>query len=424
MVNLNYAVTNNLSLDELMSEALYQLQKLDYSNRMLRRYRTIWKQLILFSKQHQFDNKISEDLTRKFIDQYGVQKGQNVPSEEAWRKHVMFGIKILNNFAFYGQLERCKNDIRKLSKLNVPSAMSKALHDYGLYCKDKRHLRASSIQERIREIKVFLDFLGMRNINAFGQIKAVDLSEFVISRQRFKPKTISRIVSGVRLFLRFLTLRGIIKQDLSQHLPAIRIVQSATIPSAWNYELINKLLAAIDRSSPRGKRDYVILLLACRLGLRAGDVLRLKLDNINWEAATISITQSKTQIPLCLPLTDEVGNALIDYLSSGRPESSCREVFLKLRSPFPPLSTGQHLRHIISYWREIAGIRLPREQRQGMHSLRHSLATHLLEKETPFPIIADVLGHASMASTLIYAKTNVEALRQVALSSEEVDHVA
>jgi len=302
--------------------------------------------------------------------------------------------------------------------------MKKILHDYEHYCRDKRHLCHESIQERIREISVFLDFLGKRDVHTFNQIQAVDLSEFVTSRQCFKPKTISRIVSGIRLFLKFLTLRGIVKKDLSQSLPTIRVARDSTIPSVWEYELIVKLLAVVDRSSVRGKRDYAILLLACRLGLRAGDILRLTLDHINWEAATISIVQSKTQIPLCLPLTDEVGNALIDYLSSGRPHSSHREVFLKIRSPFPPLSTRQHLRHIVTYWRELAGIKFRSPQHHGMHSLRHSFATYLLEKEIPFPVIADILGHTSMSSTLIYAKANVEGLRQVALSFAEVDHVA
>jgi site-specific recombinase XerD len=415
---MNYSVTNNLPLDELISKALCQLQELNYSVRTVRRYQTVWRRLVLFAEQYQFDNKLSEDLIEQFLGQYSVQYGQSIPKEETWRKHAVFSIKILSNFSRYRRIERHMIDIHRHS---VPSTMKKTLYEYAQYCREKRHLRDSTTESRFREISLFLDFLGKRNIKIFNQIQAIDLSEFVTSRQCFKPKTISRIVSDIRMFLQFLVLRGLIKIDLTRHLPTIHISQNATIPSVWDQALVAKLLNAVDRSSPRGKRDYAILLLAYQLGLRISDIRVLTLDHINWEAATISIIQSKTQTPLCLPLTDEVGNALIDYLSSARPNTSYREIFLKLTPPFVPLSKNSH--HIVTFWRELAGIKFRSKQHHGMHSLRHSLATHLLEKGTPFPVVADILGHTSMTSTLIYAKTNVEALRQVALSFEEVNHV-
>src|SRR4029434_1716104 len=110
----------------------------------------------------------------------------------------------------------------------------------------------------------------------------VDLFEFLSSRGHLKPNTVSRIVSDIRSFLRFLTMRGILQKDLSAELPTIRVPRDAGIPSVRDHELIMKLLRAIDRSSAKGKRDYAILLLACRLGLRAGDIRTLKLDHLHW----------------------------------------------------------------------------------------------------------------------------------------------
>jgi integrase len=225
----------------------------------------------------------------------------------------------------------------------------------------------------------------------------------------------------MRSFLRFLTMRGILQKDLSADLPKIRVPRDAKIPSVWEQELIVKLLQAVDRSSSKGKRDYAILLLACRLGLRVGDIRTLKLDQLHWEDSTIEITQSKTATPLRLPLTSEVGEALIDYLKSGRPQTAHREVFLKVNPPFDPF-TGNNLHHIVTYWRLLAGIRFRTPQKRGIHSLRHTLATRLLEKETPITTIAEILGHASLESTRIYAKADVEALRNVALDPEEVTH--
>src|SRR6266446_2008784 len=262
-----------------------------------------------------------------------------------------------------------------------------------------------------------------RNIcwNSSSSAFTVDLSEFVACRDHLQPKTVSRIVSDVRSFLRFLTMRGILQKDLSAELPKIRVPKDATIPSVWDHELIVRLLGAVDRSSAKGRRDYAILLLACRLGLRAGDIRTLKLDDLRWEDSTIEITQAKTGTPLSLPLTNEVGEALIDYLKSGRPQTTHREVFLKVKPPFDPF-TGNNLHHIVSYWRLLAGITFRSSQKRGIHSLRHTLATRLLEKGTPFTTIAEILGHTSLESTRIYAKADVEALRGVALDPEEVNH--
>ena len=275
----------------------------------------------------------------------------------------------------------------------------------------------------MHEIAVFADFLRSRNITSLDQMQPADVSAFVTSRHRLKRKTVSRIVSDVRSFLQFLLLRGILQRDLSHVLPKIRVPRDATIPSVWEPELVARLLKVVDRSSPKGKRDYAILLLAYRLGLRSADIRALRLDDLNWEAATLEITQSKTLAPLCLPLTEEVGEALIDYLKSGRPHTHHREVFLKLKPPFVPFSDNNHLYHIVTYWRQLAGVHFRTPQRHGLHSLRHTLATRLLHEQTPVHVISAILGHATTASTLIYAKTDVEALRSAALDPEEVPHV-
>ena len=141
-------------------------------------------------------------------------------------------------------------------------------------------------------------------------------------------------MSDIRQFLRYLFLRNLLTQNISQTLPPVHVTRQAKIPSVWDKELIDKLLSAVDRSSPKGKRDYAMLLLACRLGLRIGDIRDLTLDQINWEASeTISLIQSKTQRPLTLPLINEVGNALIDYIKYGRPKTNYRQIFLRLKPP-------------------------------------------------------------------------------------------
>ncbi|MCE9531538.1 MAG: site-specific integrase [Planctomycetes bacterium] len=418
MEPVNSPVSRNLALKQLVADALVEIERLGYSRKSCNRYRTTWDHLIEFADRKQLGDEFSGDLVARFLEEHRVGDVE-FGSGEGWRRHMVWGVKVLADFAKDGHIERAFAEVEAIHLL---PAMQRTLRDYQQFCKDRLHLRPTTLERRTRELTIFLDFLDSRKGRTLEEIQSLDLSEFVSCRDHLRPKSVSRIVSDVRSFLRFLTMRGILQRNLSEDLPKIRVPRDAAIPSVWEHELVIRLLGAVDRSSAKGKRDYAILLLACRLGLRAGDIRTLKLDQLHWDDSTIEVTQSKTGIPLVLPLTTEVGEALIDYLKSGRPVTAHREVFLKVNPPFDPFTADCNLHHIISYWRRLAGVRFRSAQKRGMHSLRHTLATRLLEKGTPFTTIAEILGHTSLESTRIYAKADVEALRSVALDPEEVNH--
>ena len=409
-----------LPLDRLVAGALSELEKVRYSRRSLRRYRKVWQQLVAFSHEIKLEDNYSEDLATRFSNAYQSREGECLKPSDGWRRHVVFSLKALGDFARDGCIERPRINMRQTQ---IPALMQKPLQEYEQYCRDRLHLRPSTLRERMRELAIFADFLRLRDTTILNQLQQADLSAFVISQHRLTARTVSRIVSDVRSFLQFLLLRGILQRDLSYVLPTIRVPRDATIPSVWDPEILVQLLNAVDRSSPIGKRDYAMLLLACRLGLRGEDIRALRLDDLKWETAAIEITQLKTLAPLCLPLTEEVGEALIDYLKSGRPQSDQREVFLTLKPPFLPFSETSGLYRTVTRWKELAGIRFRTKQRHGLHSLRHTLATKLLREQTPIHVISEILGHATTASTLIYAKADVETLRTAALDPEEVPHV-
>jgi len=326
---------------------------------------------------------------------------------------------VLDDFARTGTITRFTVET---TGLRVPVGMHKALREYEQYSRERRHLRPTSLAERMHNIAVFLDFLRTRGLESLDTLQAEDLSAFVRSRTAWKPGTVARVSSGLRQFLQYLFMRDILPRDLSTAIPTIRLASNATVPSVWEPELVERLLAVVDRSSPKGKRDYAILLLAARLGLRLGDIKRLTLDHLHWATATLEIVQNKTGEPLVLPLTEEVGTALIDYLRAGRPPVAHRHLFTNLTPPFEPICERDRLYRVVAFWRELAGIKFRTPQRQGLHSLRHTLATRLLGAQTPFPVISAVLGHASPATTFIYAKTDVEMLRIAAIDPEEVRH--
>jgi len=418
MEQSTFPISRDVSLKCLVTDALGEIKRLGYSRRSRGRYRATWEHLIEFCGRNGLGDQFSGELAVRFLEEYRITGDEHDMSGEGWRRHIVWGGKVLADFAESGRMDRGQTEVEAI---HLVPAMQNTLRDYEGYCKDRLHLRPSTIDRRTTELTIFLDFLHSRKARALDAIQALDLSEFVSWRDHLQPKTVERIVSDVRSFLRFLTMRGIVEKDLSVELPKIRIPRDARIPSVWEQELVVRLLEAVDRSSPKGKRDYAIFLLACRLGMRVGDIRTLKLEQIHWEDSTMEVTQSKTGLPLRLPLTSEVGEALIDYLKSGRPQSAHREIFLKANPPFDPFA-GNNLHHVVKYWRLLAGIRFRTPQKRGFHSLRHTLATRLLQNGTPLTTIAEILGHTSLESTRIYAKADVETLRSVALDPEEVNH--
>lgn len=410
---------SDLPLDRLVARALNELEQCGYSRRSLRRYRKVWEHLVRFAREMNLADEYTEDLAERFVDAHGRRGGEHSDLHEEWRRHIPFLVTVLGAVARDGHVERARVET---SRLQVAAAMKKWLSEYEQYARDRRHLRASTLQGRMRTIRVFLDALGSRNVEKLEHLQPADIAAFVASRGRMCPRSMSRTVSDVRCFLRFLLLRGVLRQDLSPLLPTVRVARDATIPSVWEPELVERLLKVVERSSPKGKRDYAILLLAARLGLRLGDIRALRLDDLKWATAAIEITQSKTGAPLCLPMTEEVGLALIDYLKAGRPPSVHREVFLRAQPPFTPFADEGRFYHIVSYWRELAGIRFRSKQHCGLHSLRHTLATQLLREQTPMHVISQILGHATTTSTMIYVKVEVESLRAAALDTEELHH--
>ena len=418
-MNAANTTTVNMPLQQLVSHVLRDLKRLGYGKKSLWRYRTVCKHLIAFAKDNGLGDRHSDQLAKRFLDAWRLHDGQPTVPRKDWHRCIPFIVTVLGEFSRDGHIERTRTDLRNVT---IPPAMNKPLQEYEAYCRDRRHLRPTSVEDYIRSIRMFLYFLHARNVQSLDQLSRADLTDFVASRQRFRPKTVAGNVSSVRVFLRFLAMRGVLPEDISHALPTIRVPRDADIPSVWHPEFVVRLLEVVDRSSPMGKRDYAILLLACRLGLRVGDILTLTLDELNWQAGTIDLTQCKNQAPLRLPLSEEVGEALIDYLKFGRPKTQHREVFLNLKRPVGPFRSRRHLYGIIKHWRQAAAIEFRAPQRKGLHSLRHTLATQLLRAETPINVISDILGHATTASTLIYAKSDTETLRGAALDTEGTHH--
>jgi hypothetical protein len=302
----NRAVAGNVPLRRLVTDALGELKQVGYSRRSWDRYRAIWQHLVEFAHQQQLGDEFSAPLAARFVEAYRTGEVEGAPPGEGWRRHIAFGVKVLADFAAHGRMVPPRTDTEKIRLL---PAIQNVLRDYEQYGTDRLQLRPATLQKRGKELTLFLDFLHARHVSTLDQVRAVDVSAFLAWRGHVQPNTMARLVSDLRSFLRFLTLRGILPQDLSAGLPTVRVPRDARLPAVWDQALLIRLLEAIDRSSAKGKRDYAILLLACRLGLRVGDMRALTLDHLHWEEARRAITPSQTAMPLSLPLTEEVGAA-------------------------------------------------------------------------------------------------------------------
>ena len=278
----------------------------------------------------------------------------------------------------------------------------------------QRNLAESTVYNHRLSLIRFTDYLDSRGVSAPRGISMEHISGFIkVVIRNYSNRRMGHEISVVRSYVTLLYERGAHAEDLSGKVPKMPAGTTYhNIPSAYSKDEVERMLACVERDSPVGKRDYAVLLLATRLGLRASDVRALSFDNIDWDNGRIDLVQKKTGEPLTLPLVPEVGWALIEYIQCSRPQTDAKELFVRLRPPHTPMSNFNSI--VIKYLRR-AGIPIETHKHHGLHSLRHSLATRLLEESTPLPIIQEVLGHLNAETTSVYMGVDINQLKQCAL---------
>lgn len=319
-------------------------------------------------------------------------------------------IRMIGDFQEHGAVLRRYQ--RSLSKIKQTENLD-LLDDFKEHCKAVDY-SASTQKSYCRTAENFLSFMEAHDINV-KDMTAKNLAAFVKTLMGYSYKTVEFVLCGTRAFLRFLYGSKVLATDLSESLPRMQARNQTRIPSVWNKEDLLKLLAAIDQGNPCGKRDYAIILLVARLGLRCIDVKHLTFANFNWNDNYLEFSQSKTGRLVRLPLLSDVGWAVIDYLQNGRPVSDSPVIFLRHIAPIEPFSNGDHLCQMIVKYMRMAKLPVSGKKKVGMHSLRHTLATVLMEQQTPIQEIANVLGPES---TPTYLKSSLDLLRECALSTE------
>ncbi|MBS1213050.1 MAG: int [Proteobacteria bacterium] len=292
------------------------------------------------------------------------------------------------------------------------SAVEQCLNSFERYLSEERSLSTATIVNYVPFIRSFLDDRFGNNQVRIERLCASDIVRFV---QRAAPrlhlKRAKLLTSALRSFLQYARYRGLIALDLAAAVPTVANWSMTSIPRAIPPDQVRQLLASINRHTAMGRRDYAVLLLLSRLGLRSSEVAFLELDDIDWKAGRFSV-RGKSGRRTDLPLPDEVGKALADYLQHGRPQSASRRVFLRARAPLRGFLSQCAIGSIVKHTLGRAGIIAPTK---GAHQFRHGLATEMLRRGASLAEIGEVLGHRSAETTKIYTKVDLDALRRLAL---------
>jgi site-specific recombinase XerD len=299
----------------------------------------------------------------------------------------------------------------KRSPPQTMSQVERVVHEYVEYLLKERGLAKSTIAHRRIFPRRFLEERFGKKPVVLSRLKARDFIQY-IQKHAHEYGVLYRgsMVLVLRDFCRFLYLRKYLQEDLSVSIPRVPHWKATPLPHHLKCSDIESILKTCKRNTPKGMRDYAILLLLVRLGLRAGEVRNLTLDDIDWESGVITI-RGKGSKRNRLPLPQEIGKALVQYLQHGRPPCSSRHFFIRMHAPHTEFQCATPVTKTVKQALERVGLNPPHK---GSHLLRHTFATNLLRRGASLPEIGRMLGHESISSTLVYAHVDIKNLKKVA----------
>jgi len=396
-----------IELNELIDKVKAELKNAQYSDLTIRWFITVWNRLANYMTgidETVYTAKIGMDFLEA---EYEITVYKKLTEKD---KRFARAINLLSDYLLHGIIfPRTKQVIRTyhpqfqlifqgyIDQKRSNGLSEKTLQSYGIY------------------LSRFSDYLYSRGIQNIRNMDGVVVLGFTQTFVRYSPSVIHNTLCSLRTFFHYLFQNEFVSKNFAYIVPHDGYKKRTKVPSAYSKEEVNNLLKSIDRGNPKGKRDYAIILLAARLGLRAQDICNLSYDNLKWDSNTIELFQEKTKKQTILPLLENVGLAIIDYLKYARPEcESTKVIFLRLTPPIGKLQPPT-LHSIVTQHMHTAGIKIQDGKKHGPHALRHSLASALLENHTPLPIISEVLGHTTTESTSAYLKIDIKQLRTCSL---------
>lgn len=337
-------------------------------------------------------------------------------SEAIVKNYLRFRFKGLGSKVKRGPYDRLLDYLRQVGVISrapvtQQSSLSQCLRPYLDHLIYNQGLEKETIRRLIRGARCFLSHRFGNGAIEFSELHSQDIVRYLLVRsQQCGPSTLGLEASALRSFLRFLQFQGAVPSRLVKSVPTMRRWRQKSVPTFLKQGETSLLIQRCDIQTPKGRRDLAILLLLVRLGLRAKEVCRLSLDDIDWRGGYI-IVHGKNGKCNRLPLLDEVGRAIGAYLCNSRPRCSIRHIFLRSVAPFDAFSSSSAVSHVVRSALARASLN---PTPKGSHLLRHSLATHMLQEGASLADIGQILRHQRLDTTAIYAKVGMGQLRPIA----------
>jgi site-specific recombinase XerD len=398
-------------LSELIEQTMESIRSFEHSQSTVYQYQMGWGALTDYFIEHdQF--MFSKQLAEQFILESKTKLDTRAIKKWRYKLNRLTVLMLIECYE-YGHVtwkhHRDDNPTRLLQSAYI------LLHTDYLNCLEKERKGAGTIRIYETISRQFLEYLEQRKVKDVSEVQLTDVSLFIpfISKQ-YQPTSMRTVLSALRSFIRFVETKNLTAFCLSRAIPSSSGRKTVVVPTITSEEE-QKLLDSEDHTTPSGKRNYAMFLLALRTGLRSIDIVNLKLGDIQWKSNTIESVQKKTGVPLVLPLLTDVGNAIADYILNGRPDTQQSYLFLRTQAPYRKLLGRSSCYMVSRKMMKAAGIRQGKQDRKGFHCLRHSIAARLLAEQTPLPIISSILGHRDKDSTKIYLSTDLVHLRACAL---------
>jgi integrase/recombinase XerD len=393
-------------IPELIKGLRAYLESVGYKDFTLTYFNSVWNGLLDYAKDQE-KKYFSMELGRKFLkEKYGIMVGSRLTHEKRCKIRP---IQLISDYQLHGIISLYK----KKKNYSWPDQFSQMFEDF-VKNYGTRKLSPKTINQVRINVEKFATYLNNTGIKEFSEVSAADLEGYIQTLSKYEKGSIAYALRVLKRLCEYAYKKGVHPIDLTFAIPVIHYDKRSRIPSTFTANEVKLILDTIDRGSPVGKRNYAIILLAAKLGIRSGDIRNLKLENLKWDTQRIELIQEKTGQLLNLPILGDVGFALIDYLKYGRPQTDLKYVFLRHNAPHVKMSaTG--LYDIIIRCIRLAKIHIPPGKKHGLHALRHSLASTLLEEKTPLVVISEILGHIDSNTTGAYLKIDITRLRMCSL---------
>lgn len=390
---------------ELTERCIKYFQRQCYTRNRITVYKSLWR------------NGIIRYMSQKGIESYSPSVGAEFVSTchfhgtiRPQEREKIRSIQVLDDMLKLGYIrKRCFTPVFHALDGEVGAEMEKLITHL-------TNLRRSmvTIKDYRLYLSEFLMHLNERNVKHVSAITEKDILSFVSSH----PTNKVNIVSALRVLFRFWREEHIVDDRFEELFDTYKTHKPERIPSYFAANEVMSIEQSVSRNSANGKRNYAMLLLASRLGLRASDIANLQFSDIDWDKNMITLTMQKTKKVIELPLLADVGNAVVDYLRHGRPKSDSQNVFLSGNAPYVAATKNMACA-------AINGIILrsgvdTSGKHHGPHSLRHSLASAMLNGGSLMPVISESLGHRSTQTTLAYLKIDLRSLQKCALPVPEI----